>query len=85
MFTVEAPDAQERDFKDYVNKDSLKIMDSAKVEPAILNASKEERFQFLRLGYFVQDKQSSPQNLIFNRSVTLKDDWAKEQKKNKKQ
>lgn len=85
LFTVEAPDAQERDFKDYVNKDSLKIMDSAKVEPAILNASKEERFQFLRLGYFVQDKQSSPQNLIFNRSVTLKDDWAKEQKKNKKQ
>lgn len=81
LFTVEAPDAQEGDFKDYLNKDSLKVMDNAKVEPAILNAPKEERYQFLRLGYFVQDKYSTPQKLIFNRAVTLKDDWAKEQKK----
>lgn len=84
LFTVEAPDAQEGDFKDYVNKNSLKIMSHAKVEPALLNARKDERYQFLRLGYFIQDKYSTKEKLIFNRSVTLKDDWVKEQKKNKK-
>ena len=84
LFTVEAPDAQEGDFKDYVNPDSLKILFNAKVEPSILSNDKSERYQFLRLGYFIQDKYSTAEKLIFNRAVTLKDDWAKEQKKQKK-
>ncbi len=84
LFTVEAPDAQEGDFKDYVNPDSLKVLSNAKVESAILSNDKSERYQFLRLGYFIQDKYSTPEKLIFNRAVTLKDDWAKEQKKQKK-
>lgn len=84
LFTVEAPDAQDGDFKDYVNPDSLKVLSKAKVEPSVLANDKNERYQFLRLGYFIQDKYSTPEKLIFNRAVTLKDDWAKEQKKQKK-
>lgn len=84
LFTVEAPDAQEGDFKDYVNPESLKVLSNAKVEPSILSNDKSERYQFLRLGYFIQDKYSTPEKLIFNRAVTLKDDWVKEQKKQKK-
>ncbi|HRV53473.1 MAG: Glutamine--tRNA ligase [Bacteroidetes bacterium ADurb.Bin141] len=83
LFTVEAPDAQEGDFKSYINPDSLKVFSDAKVEPALLKHDKEERFQFLRLGYFVEDKYSTPEHRIYNRAVTLKDEWAKEQKKHR--
>lgn len=83
LFTVEAPDAQEGDFKSYINPDSLKVFPDAKVEPALLKHDKDERFQFLRLGYFVEDKYSTPEHRIYNRAVTLKDEWAKEQKKHR--
>lgn len=83
LFTVEAPDAQEGDFKSYINPDSLKVFADAKVEPALLKHDKDERFQFLRLGYFVEDKYSTPEHRIYNRAVTLKDEWAKEQKKHR--
>ncbi len=83
LFTVEAPDAQEGDFKSYINPDSLKVFAEAKVEPALLKHDKDERFQFLRLGYFVEDKYSTPEHRIYNRAVTLKDEWAKEQKKHR--
>lgn len=84
LFTVEAPDAQDDDFKKFINPQSLQIFSNAKVEPDLLGHEKGERFQFLRLGYFVEDKYSTSAKRIYNRSVTLKDEWAKEQKKQKK-
>ncbi len=83
LFNVEAPDAQEDDFKNYINPDSLKIFPEAKIEPAMVTYANNERFQFLRLGYFVEDKYSTSKHRIYNRAVTLKDEWAKEQKKQK--
>ncbi|HRF15509.1 MAG TPA: glutamine--tRNA ligase/YqeY domain fusion protein [Bacteroidia bacterium] len=84
LFTVEAPDAQDDDFKKFINPQSLQIFSNAKVEPDLLGHEKGERFQFLRLGYFVEDKYSTSAKRIYNRAVTLKDEWAKEQKKQKK-
>jgi len=84
LFTVEAPDAQNEDFKKFINPASLQIFSNAKIEPNMLNYEKDERFQFLRLGYFVEDKYSTSQKRIYNRAVTLKDDWVKEQKKQHK-
>jgi glutaminyl-tRNA synthetase len=84
LFTVEAPDAQDEDFKQFINPNSLQVYSQAKLELNMESYGKEERFQFLRLGYFVEDKYSTPQKRIYNRSVTLKDDWAKEQKKQRK-
>ncbi|MCB0699146.1 MAG: glutamine--tRNA ligase/YqeY domain fusion protein, partial [Chitinophagaceae bacterium] len=81
LFTVEDPSNEDGDFKDYINPDSLNVVSNAYIEPALVDASLEERYQFLRLGYFCLDKDSSPEKLIFNRTVTLKDSWAKEQKK----
>ncbi|MFY8129179.1 MAG: glutamine--tRNA ligase/YqeY domain fusion protein [Chitinophagaceae bacterium] len=81
LFMVENVDAQEGDFKNYINPNSLHTITTALAEPALLNASLSDRFQFLRKGYFCMDEDSTPNNLIFNRTVTLKDSWAKEQKK----
>jgi len=82
LFKVEDTAAAEGDFKDHINPDSLKIV-SALLEPSILNATIHDRYQFIRKGYFCLDKESDPGNLIFNRTVTLKDAWAKELKGNK--
>ena len=77
LFTTEAPDNQkDKDFKEFINPDSLKIVNGF-IEPSIKNAKIGERFQFQRLGYFCVDKDSNTENLIFNRTVTLKDTWAK--------
>lgn len=81
LFNVENPDSQEGSFLDYLNPDSLKVIHKAKVEPALKDAKPLDKFQFLRLGYFCADKDSTPSSLIFNRSVTLKDAWAKVHKK----
>lgn len=81
LFRVENPSAEEGDFKDYLNPDSLKIIAQAMAEPALAQAKEEDRYQFIRLGYFAMDKDSDTGKLIFNRTVTLKDSWAKEQKK----
>ncbi len=82
LFTVEQPDAVEgEDFKNFLNPDSLKII-TAKIEPSLAEAKPGERFQFQRLGYFVADPDSRPGQPVFNRTVTLKDTWAKIQKKN---
>lgn len=81
LFTVEDPTNEEGDFKDFINKDSLTIVPNAWVEPALLDASMEDKFQFLRLGYFCKDKNSTADHIIFNRTVGLKDSWAKEVKK----
>ncbi|MBA3649664.1 MAG: glutamine--tRNA ligase/YqeY domain fusion protein [Chitinophagales bacterium] len=80
LFLVENPDGQIEDFKSYINPDSLKIVENAFVEPSLKNARFGESYQFIRKGYFCLDKDSKEDNLIFNRTVTLKDSWAKEAK-----
>jgi glutaminyl-tRNA synthetase len=84
LFNVEDPlGDKEKDFKEFINPDSLKIITDAKLEPSLKDAKAGERFQFQRLGYFCVDSHdSNPKHLVFNRTVTLKDTWAKEQEKN---
>jgi glutaminyl-tRNA synthetase len=81
LFRVEDPSNEEGNFKDYINPDSLNIIKTAYAEPLLKNAKFDERYQFLRKGYFCLDKYTSEDGMIFNRTVTLKDTWAKEQKK----
>jgi glutaminyl-tRNA synthetase len=81
LFKVEDPSSEEGDFKDYINPDSLQVIEKVYAEPSLKNASINERYQFLRKGYFAIDKNSTNEKLIFNRTVTLKDTWAKEVKK----
>ena len=81
LFKVEDPSDEEGDFKEYINPDSLRVVKGAFAEPSLMHAKFEERYQFLRKGYFVLDKDSSASGMVFNRTVTLKDAWAKEQKK----
>lgn len=80
LFKVEDPSSEEGDFKEYINTDSLKV-EKAFVEPSLVSAVPSDRLQFLRKGYFCVDTESTPDKLIFNRTVGLKDAWAKEQKK----
>lgn len=81
LFKVEDVGNAEGDFKDHINTDSLEVIPNAFAEPALAMDSVEDRYQFLRKGYFCLDKDSTPEKLVFNRTVTLKDTWAKEQKK----
>ncbi len=77
LFTVPKPDEAE-DFKDVLNPGSLEAIRGAKVEPALASARAEDRFQFERVGYFVADwKDHAPGRLVFNRTVGLRDTWAK--------
>ena len=80
LFKVEDPSSEEGDFKDYINPDSLKVV-QAFIEPSLKNALPQDRFQFLRKGYFCVDKDATTEKLVFNRTTTLKDTWAKEVKK----
>lgn len=80
LFQVENPAAEE-DFKSTINPNSLQVIENALIEPALANASLGDRFQFTRLGYFCTDPDSTPGKVVFNRTVTLKDTWAKEQTK----
>lgn len=81
LFKVEDPSSEEGDFKDYINADSLQTLTTAYAEPALKAAKLAERYQFLRKGYFTLDNKDTYGRLVFNRTVTLKDAWAKEQKK----
>ncbi|MEO6490351.1 MAG: glutamine--tRNA ligase, partial [Ferruginibacter sp.] len=81
LFKVEDPSNEEGDFKEYINPDSLHVIEKVFIEPSIVNAAKSSRYQFIRKGYFCLDKDSTPGNLVFNRTATLKDAWAKEIKK----
>lgn len=65
------------DFISNLNPNSLEVLDSCKVEPSLRGAAPGSRFQFLRQGYFCVDPDSTPQKLVFNRTVTLKDTWSK--------
>ena len=81
LFTVKDPVGQkEKDFKDLLNPNSLEIIKSCKVEPAVGNLKSLDRFQFERLGYFCIDLDTTKEKLIINRTVTLRDIWAKIQK-----
>ncbi|MHA4845746.1 glutamine--tRNA ligase/YqeY domain fusion protein [Flavitalea antarctica] len=81
LFNAEDPSSEEGDFKDYINTESLQIIPGAFAEPALASAKFDERYQFIRKGYFTLDKESSEEKLVFNRTVTLKDTWAREAKK----
>jgi glutaminyl-tRNA synthetase len=78
LFTVEDPGGE--DWKSHLNPDSLRIVQGCKVEPNLAHAEPQERFQFERLGYFCVDDDSRDGKLIFNRTVTLRDTWAKIEK-----
>lgn len=77
LFTVESPDSEEGDFKDYLNPNSVDVIKQAYIEPYLANADIDSRYQFIRKGYYCVDKDSTPEHLVFNRTVGLKDAWAK--------
>ncbi|MBE5317662.1 glutamine--tRNA ligase/YqeY domain fusion protein [Pedobacter sp. MR2016-19] len=77
LFTSETPDAEEGDFKDYLNPESLTVLPNVYIEPALADADLDGRYQFIRKGYFCLDKDSTADKLVFNRTVTLKDTFKK--------
>jgi glutaminyl-tRNA synthetase len=81
LFAVENPlEEKNKDFRELLNPDSLKVLNNVKVEPWLKNAKALDNFQFQRIGYFNVDPDSTPENLVFNRTVSLKDSWAKANK-----
>ncbi len=81
LFTEPQPDKAEGEYMDYLNPDSLKVLTDAKVEPSLIQSETGQSFQFEREGYFCVDSDSSVDKLIFNRTVSLRDSWAKQQQK----
>jgi glutaminyl-tRNA synthetase len=83
LFTKEDPDQAEegKDFISNLNPKSLEVVAVAKVESSLANVSAGSRYQFERLGYFCVDPDSKPAKPVFNRTVALKDTWAKVEKK----
>jgi glutaminyl-tRNA synthetase len=86
LFEKADPDnpRDEADFKTYINPNSLITLENCRVEPALADAEPGSRYQFERLGYFCVDPDSSSERLVFNRTVTLRDTWAKIQKSKNK-
>ena len=83
LFLKENPDEVDddsKDFKSNLNPDSLKVI-TGKIEPAVMELKKSEKFQFQRLGYFCIDKDSTDEKFVFNRTVTLRDSWSKKNKR----
>ena len=85
LFSKEDPSKVEegKDVLDNLNPNSLEVLSHAKVEPSLANAAPGSRYQFERLGYFCADPDSKPGKPVFNRTVALKDTWAKVERKNK--
>ncbi|MCO6491633.1 MAG: glutamine--tRNA ligase/YqeY domain fusion protein [Phaeodactylibacter sp.] len=80
LFTDPQPDSHEdKDYLEFFNEDSLQVVEKAYVEPSLAGAKPGDTFQFLRLGYFSADADSAGEKPVFNRTVTLKDTWAKMQ------
>ena len=77
LFTVESPGTGDADFLTQLNPHSLEVLRGARLEPSLAAAQAGARFQFERLGYFCVDPDSQPGAPVFNRTVTLKDTWAK--------
>lgn len=82
LFTDESPDShRDKDFMEFVNPDSLQTITAAYVEPGLADAKAGDKFQFQRLGYFCVDRDTTPGKPIFNKTVGLRDTWAKIQEK----
>ncbi len=82
LFITEDPDSdRDKDFTEFINSKSLHVVDPIYIEPSLASARPGERFQFERLAYFVVDADSSAEKLVFNRTVTLRDQWKKQQQK----
>jgi glutaminyl-tRNA synthetase len=77
LFTVEDPQGAEGDFKSYINENSLQVIKNAKGEKTLMHDVGNPHFQFMRLGYFYLDKNSTDDNMVFNRTVSLKDSYKK--------
>ena len=85
LFTIENPAGQkDSDYKDFINPDSLKILKNCKVDPEVKKLKAFDRFQFERKGYFSIDTDSTKEKLIINRTVGLRDTWAKIQRQQRK-
>jgi len=80
LFTAESPGGA-ADYRDELNPSSLEVLTACKLEPSVANVEPGARFQFERLGYFCVDRDSKPGALVFNRTVTLKDTWARIEQK----
>jgi glutaminyl-tRNA synthetase len=80
LFTEAEPEKDGRDYKTVLNPHSLEVL-TAKCEPSLKDAKPELRYQFERLAFFTLDKDTAPGKLVFNRTITLKDTWAKEAQK----
>jgi glutaminyl-tRNA synthetase len=82
LFTKENPGEEEQrgEFKEFLNPNSLEVLEGVKLESSLRGAAPGDRFQFLRQGYFCVDPDSTENNLVFNRTVTLRDSWAKIEK-----
>ena len=81
LFRSEDPAANGEDFKELINPESLQVIPHVYIEPDLAKAEQGVGYQFIRKGYFTLDKDSSAEKLVFNRTVSLKDTWAKEVKK----
>jgi len=81
LFRVEDPSNEDGDFKEYINPDSMQVLEQVYIEPSLAAAQPGHTYQFMRKGYFCVDTESREGHLIFNRASTLKDTWAKEKKK----
>ncbi len=77
LFSVENPSADERDFRELLNPESLTVLNKCYVEKYLAEKKPGDFLQFQRIGYFTPDSDSKPERLIFNRTVGLKDTWAK--------
>jgi glutaminyl-tRNA synthetase len=80
LFTVESPDSEEGDFKEYLNPNSMEIIERAYIEPYLAQADADTGYQFIRKGYYCLDSDSTADHLVFNRTVSLKDAWSKGKK-----
>jgi len=80
LFNHPFPKEADGDFIDYINPDSMQVIEGAKVEPSLKGAAVGDRFQFERVGYFCVDPDSTGENLVFNRIISLRDSWSKIEK-----
>ena len=80
LFNVENPSADERDFRELLNPESLTVLNNCYVEPFAATFKPGSYLQFQRIGYFTPDKHTTDEHLVFNRTVGLKDAWAKKNK-----
>jgi glutaminyl-tRNA synthetase len=77
LFMDEDPAGKDKEYKELLNPDSLKILSNCKLEPSLKEAKAGDKFQFQRIGYFCVDKDSTPEKMVFNRTVPLRDSWTK--------